>query len=55
MIVYVVTHKNLDKEYIGEYRGLRCYQMGLYEYRISPDRGYVFSTAEQALNFMLKG
>jgi hypothetical protein len=55
MIVYIVTHKNLDKEQIGYYKGMGCYQMGFYEYWNSSDRGYVFSTAEQALNFMLKG
>lgn len=54
MYVYVVTHKKLEAYKVGEYRNLRCYQMGFLQYRYLDERGYVFPTAAQALNFMLK-
>lgn len=54
MYVYVVTHKKLEAYKVGEYRNLHCYQMGFLQYRHLDERGYVFPTAAQALNFMLK-
>ena len=54
MYVYVVTHKNLNADRVGEYKGLKCYQMTVLKYHYIEERGYVFATATQALNFMLK-
>lgn len=54
MIVYVVTHKKLRKKRCGMYKKLYCYVMGFDEYRECKERGYVFATAKQALNFIVK-
>jgi hypothetical protein len=54
MYVYVVTHKNLKADMVGKYKNLYCYQIGFFTYRNLKERGYVFTTAEQAISFMVK-
>ena len=54
MIVYVVTHKKLNRKRCGYFKGIYCYVMNFLQYHESAERGYVFATAKQALNFMLK-
>lgn len=54
MEVFVVTDKELKEKKVGEHKIFKCYLMGFFRYRKIEERGFVFTTAKQALNFMLK-
>lgn len=54
MDVFVVTNKELKGKKVGEYKSLKCYLLGFFRYRKLEERGFVFTTATQALNFMIR-
>lgn len=54
MQVFFVTYKDLKEKKVGECNGLKCYLMGFFRYRNLKEKGFVFATAKQALNLMLK-
>lgn len=54
MYIYLVTENKLREKAVGYYRGLFCYLMPFYKYQKGSERGHIFTTAKQALKFMLK-
>lgn len=54
MKIFLVTKAQLEEKRCGTYKDFYCYLISFFRYRKERIRGAIFSTAKQAINYMIR-